>query len=198
MGFAGNASAAVPTPSNALTVTALGTYAGGGAAAAEIVGFDPTTKRAFITNGATKSLDIVDFSTPSAPTLITSVSISAYGSDLTSVAVKNGVVAVAVPVAPTGVNTPSNGVVVLFDTAGNFLGQVTVGVLPDSLTFSRDGKTIVVAGEAEPLCDPNNNNVSAAQDPLGTVSIISIIARRPSCASGAARRRRQPGSSCRV
>ena len=174
VGFAGNASAAVPTPSNALTVTALGTYAGGGAAAAENVGFDPTTKRAFITNGATKSLDIVDFSTPSAPTLITSVSISAYGSDLTSVAVKNGVVAVAVPVAPTGVNTPSNGVVVLFDTAGNFLGQVTVGVLPDSLTFSRDGKTIVVAGEAEPLCDPNNNNVSAAQDPLGTVSIISI------------------------
>jgi len=84
------------------------------------------------------------------------------------------VVAAALSNAPTGVNTPANGSVILLDTSGTVLSQLPTGVLPDSLTFSRDGKTIVIAGEGEPVCDPNNSSASAAQDPLGTISIVNL------------------------
>ncbi len=173
-GLSETASAAVPTPTNTLTVTPIGTYSGGGSAASEIVGYDPVTKRAFITNGLIRAIDIVDFSNQSSPSLVASVSILAYGDDITSVAVKGGVVAATLTKNPSGVNTPVNGSVLLLDTSGTVLKQLTTGVLPDSLTFSRDGKTIVVAGEAEPICNPNNTSPSAAQDPLGTVSIINL------------------------
>lgn len=172
--LSGSASASTPTATNSLTVTPVGTYSGGGATAAEIVGFDPDTKRAFISNGLLHAIDVVDFSNEAAPSLITSIDITPYGADITSVAVKNGIVAATLTNAPTGVNTPVNGSVLLLDTSGVVLNQLTTGVLPDSLTFSRDGKTIVVAGEAEPICDPNNSSPQAAQDPLGTVSIIDL------------------------
>jgi hypothetical protein len=171
------ATAAVPTPTGTLTVAPVGTYDGGGNAAAEIVAFDAATNRAFISNGLTRAIDIVDFSTQSTPTLITSVSITSYGSDITSVATKGGVVAAALSNAPTGVesNTPQAGSVLLLDTSGTVLKQLTVGVLPDAITFSRDGRTIVVAGEAEPICSTTSPSSSAAaQDPLGTVSIIDL------------------------
>jgi|GEM_PF-2192962 len=171
------ATAAVPTPTGTLTVAPVGTYNGGGNTAAEVVAFDAATNRAFITNGLTRAIDIVDFSTQSTPTLITSVSITSYGSDITSVATKGGVVAAALANAPTGAesNTPQAGSVLLFDTSGTVLKQLTVGVLPDAITFSRDGRTIVVAGEAEPICSTTSPSSSdAAQDPLGTVSIIDL------------------------
>lgn len=173
-GFANVASAAVPTPTDILTVTPIGTFSGGGEAAAEIVGFDPTTNRAFITNGLTRAIDIVDFSIQSAPVLLKSVDITPYAGDITSVAVKGGIVAATLANAPTGVNTPVNGSVLLLDTSGNVIKQLTTGVLPDSLTFSRDGNTIVVAGEGEPVCNPGDSSPGAAQDPLGTVSIINL------------------------
>jgi hypothetical protein len=174
LGLGDSALAATPTPTDALTVTPIGTYNGGGEAAAEIVGYDPMTKRAFVSNGATRTIDIIDFSDQANPVLVTSIDITPYGDDITSVAVKNGVVAAALSNAPTGVNTPSNGVVLLLDTSGTVENQLTTGVLPDSLTFSRDGKTIVIAGEGEPVCDPGDDEPSAAQDPLGTISIVNL------------------------
>ncbi|MBJ7333632.1 MAG: choice-of-anchor I family protein, partial [Thermoleophilia bacterium] len=52
---------------------------------------------------------------------------------------------------------------------------VEVGMLPDSVHFSPDGKTIVVANEGEPkdYCQVNGDFV-AANDPKGTVSIIDV------------------------
>lgn len=177
VGLAAPATAAVPTPTGTLSVTPVGTYSGGGGAASEIVAFDAATNRAFISNGLTRAIDIVDFSTQSTPTLITSVSITGYGSDITSVATKGGVVAAALTNAPTGAesNTPQAGSVLLLDTSGTVLKQLTVGVLPDAITFSRDGRTLVVAGEAEPICSTTSpGSAAAAQDPLGTVSIIDL------------------------
>lgn len=174
LGLSETASAAVPTATNALTITPVGTYNGGEVAAAEIVGYDPTTKRAFISNGFTLAIDIVDFSDQASPALVTSVDITPYGDDITSVATKNGVVAAALSNAPTGTNTPSNGTVILLDSSGTVLNQLTTGVLPDSLTFSRDGKTIVIAGEGEPVCNPGDDDPAAAQDPLGTISIVNL------------------------
>ncbi|MEQ9696049.1 choice-of-anchor I family protein [Shimia sp. SDUM112013] len=60
---------------------------------------------------------------------------------------------------------PSNGIVALFNENGDSLGTVEVGNLPDMLTFTPDGNSILVAGEGE----PTDNG-----DPRGTVSIIDI------------------------
>ncbi|MCB9296946.1 MAG: hypothetical protein H6559_28075 [Lewinellaceae bacterium] len=66
-----------------------------------------------------------------------------------SVAVANGLVAVAVEADPK----TDPGKVVFFDTDGNYLEEVTVGALPDMLAFSPDGALLLVANEGEPNDD---------------------------------------------
>ncbi len=144
----------------------MGRYATGffDRAAAEIVAYDAGSKRMFVLNGPDTSLRIVNISNPSNPTLITTVSIAPYGIDITSVACKNGIVAVAV-IDSAGKTV--NGKAVFFDTNGNFLKQLRVGPNPDMLTFTPDGKKVLVANEGEP---PFGYRV----DPEGSVSIIDI------------------------
>ena len=128
----------------------------------EIVVHDPATQRLFMTSAIQDRLDIADFSNPAAVTLISSVDMSPYGG-ITSVAVKNGVVAVASPNA----NEQLDGSVVFFDTDGNFLSQVTVGALPDMITFTPDGQKVLTANEGQP-------NDAYTVDPEGSVSIIDL------------------------
>jgi DNA-binding beta-propeller fold protein YncE len=85
-----------------------------------------------------------------------------YGG-VTSVAVKNGIVAVASP----NTDETLNGSVVFFDTNGVFLKQVTVGALPDMITFSPDGTKVMTANEGQP-------NANYSIDPEGSVSVIDI------------------------
>lgn len=138
---------------------------------AEISAYDPASKRLFTVNGATGGLDMLDISNVSAPRLVGSVDLSRYGSGANSVAAYGGVVAVAVQ-AKTKTDAGS---VVLLDAAGKELAQpVQVGALPDMLTFTPDGKTILVANEGEP-------NADYSVDPAGSVSIIDVkqaLARR--------------------
>jgi len=70
-----------------------GTFAGG---AAEIIAYDPGTKKLFVSNGESKTVDTIDVSNPAKPTKSTVIDFSAHGSSLQSVAVKNGLVAIAV------------------------------------------------------------------------------------------------------
>jgi LPXTG-motif cell wall-anchored protein len=102
------------------------------------------------------------------------------------VTVGNGIVAAAVDVAPVvssdGRQTASNGLVVLMDTTGRVLRNVAVGTLPDHVSFTPDKKTILVAGEGEPICSLENGNTSATEksdpalvsDANGTVSLIDV------------------------
>jgi hypothetical protein len=55
--------------------------------------------------------------------------------------------------------------VAFFDTDGNLVGLVEVGALPDMLTFTPDGKKVLVANEGEP---------DDGVDPEGSVSIIHL------------------------
>lgn len=150
-----------------LNITYLGTYSTGSFAesASEIVAYDPVSQRLYSTNAEANSVDIIDFSDPSNMTLIQSVSMSSYGDGVNSVAVKNGVVAVAVEASPK----TNPGVVVLFNTSGVFQNQFTVGALPDMLTFTPDGTKILVANEGEPSDD-------YLTDPNGSISIITLTA----------------------
>ena len=133
-------------------------------AAAEITAYDAGSKRLFITNGPDTSIKIVNVSNASNPILINSISIKPYGIDLTSVAVKNGIVAITVI---DSLGKTENGKVVFLDVNGNYLNQVDVGPNPDMLTFTPDGKKILVANEGEP-------NDGYTIDPEGSVSIIDI------------------------
>ena len=128
----------------------------------EIVVHDPATQRLFMTSAIQDRLDIADFSNPAAITFIKSIDMTPYGG-ITSVAVRNGIVAVASPNA----NEQLNGQVVFFNTNGEFQKKVTVGALPDMITFSPDGKKVLTANEGQP-------NIAYTVDPEGSVSIIDI------------------------
>lgn len=176
-----------PTASAVLELVPLGTYTGvGGVNASEIVAFDPATDRMFINNGARNTIDIVNISNPATPAFVASVDMAAYGRGVQSVAVGNGIVAAAVEVAPdvspNGLQTPISGRIVLMNTGGRVLKTVTVGVLPDHVSFTPDKKTILVAGEGEPICSLNDGSTVANEstdptkvsDANGTVSLIDV------------------------
>lgn len=149
----------------------LGTYATGifDEGAAEIVAHDPRTQRLFIVNGSTVGvstgrIDVVSIIDPSQLTLLFSIDVTPYGRAANSVAVSSrGIIAAAVEAA---VKTDP-GSVVFFDADGTFLSSVTVGALPDMLTFTPNGRRVLVANEGEPRDD-------YMVDPEGTVSIIDL------------------------
>lgn len=150
-----------PVPSHAIELKHVSSF-NPGSSTAEIVVHDPTTQRLFVISSIQDRLDIANFSNPANITLVKSIDMKQYGG-ITSVAVKDGIVAVASPNA----DDMANGSVVFFNTDGVFQKQVTVGVLPDNVSFSPDGKKVLTANEGQP-----NNDYSV--DPEGSVSIIDI------------------------
>lgn len=153
-----------PTPTNELNMTLLSSFSNGttGSNSSEIVAFDPTVDRLYIANSIAGKLDIVNFSNPSAPVLISSLSLAAYG-NINSVTAYNGVVALAIESIPAQLN----GKVVFFDSNGNYINQVTVGAMPDMITFNKDYTKLLTANEGEP-------NADYSVDPEGSVSIINL------------------------
>ncbi|WP_298309231.1 choice-of-anchor I family protein [Flavobacterium sp.] len=153
-----------PIPSNQIELNYIGSFdpSGTNTSTCEIVVHDPASQRLFTTSAVAGFLDIINFSNPTAPTVINSVNMNPYGG-VTSVAVKNGIVAVASP----NTDETLNGSVVFFDTNGTFLNQVTVGALPDMITFSPDGTKVMTANEGQP-------NTDYSIDPEGSVSVINI------------------------
>ena len=148
------------------TFTEISSFDIGEAGAAEISAFDPLTKKLFtVTNsGAVTKIDILDLSNPAVPMPIGFIDISPYGGVVNSVDVHDGKLAAAVE----GFVKTDNGSVIVFKTSDHSLvKQVTVGVLPDMITYTYDGKHILTANEGEP-------NDAYTIDPLGTVSIISV------------------------
>ncbi|WP_324678695.1 choice-of-anchor I family protein [Hymenobacter sp. GOD-10R] len=129
---------------------------------AEIVAYDASTKRLYVANSVGGKLDILNFANPAAITSVASIDIKPYGG-INSVAVRNGVVACALENS----NPQANGSVVFFDQNGTFLKQVTVGAMPDMITFSPNGNYVLTANEGEPKAD-------YTVDPEGSVSVIDV------------------------
>lgn len=153
-----------PVPSQQIQLNYIGSFdpSGTNNSSTEIVVHDPASQRLFTISSLTDVFDIVDFSNPTTPSVIQTVNMAPYGG-ITSIAVKNGILAVSSPNA----NPQQNGSVIFFDINGNFLKQVTVGALPDMITFTPDGSKVITANEGEP-------NDAYTVDPEGTVSIIDI------------------------
>lgn len=133
------------------------------ASASEITAYDPDRRRLFVVNAQAQRVDVFDLRNPNALVELDPLDMSPYGTVVNSVAVYEGVVAVAVENA---VKTEP-GKVVFFSTKGKFQSQVTVGALPDMLTFTPDGRWLLVANEGEP-------NSDYSIDPEGTISIIDV------------------------
>jgi DNA-binding beta-propeller fold protein YncE len=142
----------------------------GGAGLAEIVAHDPVTKRLFVVNGAQGTLDVLDFSKADQPALIqtiNSTTLWAEAGGINSVAVNNGFVALAVQAS---VKTNPGKVIVLRASDLSVAGSAEVGALPDMLTFTPDGKTILVANEGE----PNSYGQTDSVDPVGSIGVIDV------------------------
>ena len=129
--------------------------------AAEINAYDPNSQRLFVINGVTKAIDVLELQDPTNPTFSFAIDITAFGGGINSIAVQNGILAAAIE----NDNSQQPGQVVFFDTDGNFLNSVTVGALPDMLTFTPDGQKVLVANEGEP---------DGEIDPNGSISIIDL------------------------
>ena len=153
-----------PQASEQIQLNYIGSFdpSGSSSSTCEIVVHDPASQRLFTTSAIAGFLDIINFSDPSAPTIMSSIDMNSYGG-VTSVAVKNGIVAVASPNA----DETLPGSVIFFNTDGAFQKQVTVGALPDMITFSPDGTKVMTANEGQP-------NASYSIDPEGSVSIIDL------------------------
>lgn len=129
----------------------------------EISAYDSKTKKLFTVNPDLDAVMIYDLTDPSKPIEAGVIEVSATGTP-NSVSIYDKQLAIAVEAS----NKQNNGSVLLFDTQSNALIQsYIVGVLPDMVMFSPNGKYIVVANEAEPSSD-------YLTDPAGSVSIIEV------------------------
>jgi len=164
-----------PVATDEITVTRLGAYLTGDAdpeddvTAAEVFAYDKVTQQLFVKNNVTGFVEIVDISDPANMTKVDQINIKAipgFGG-MNSIAVANGVLAVAIQSSTPG----GNGMVAFFSTTTQeLLNTVEVGVLPDMLTFTPDGLKIVVANEGERVFDDDNE----LPDPAGSISLIDL------------------------
>lgn len=157
----------VSAPAADIKLHPIGTHASGqfDEGAAEIVAFDAVNLRVFSVNANAVTVDVLDIANPRKPTLTMTIDLSAEGSEATSVAFQNGRLAVAVA-APQRTDPGK-----IFFLDGNLAleGSVTVGALPDMVTFAPNG-LVLVANEGE----PSSYNQPDSVDPEGTISIIDL------------------------
>ena len=150
---------------DAATFAEVGSIDIGETGAAEISAYDPQTKRLFVVNNSSvNKIDVLDFADPSNIKVISSILVTPYGGYVNSVSVSNGKLAAAIE----STDKQASGKVVVFNTTDyKEVKVITVGALPDMVTFSPDGKFILSANEGEPNASYNN-------DPVGSISIISV------------------------
>lgn len=125
--------------------------------------------RMYVTNGEDDQIDVFDIETG---ILIKSYDLTIIpGYDgVNSVAVSDAGVAVAVEITDAGQpGVPQDGVIAFFDrnAHGNSAPSevVSVGNLPDMVTYSADGTMVFVANEGEP---------TGGGDPMGSISVIDL------------------------
>jgi hypothetical protein len=141
----------------------------------EIPAFDRRTNTIWV--AGTAGVDVLDAATGS---LVTHIDVTAHGA-VNSVAIHRGLAAFAVEAASQSVACPScdrrnPGKVLFYDTVSRSpsgrVSEIAVGSLPDMLTFTHDGRKLLVANEGTP-------NVGADvaygdTDPAGSVTIIDV------------------------
>lgn len=168
-----------PTP-HSIALEKIGGFThSGGVAAAEVTAYDPLSKRLFVVNGALGTVDVLSIANPAAPVQVGTVTTAQFGAGLggaNSVAVRNGIVALAIEASPkTG-----NGVVGFLRASDlTVLGAAPAGALPDMLTFTPDGRHILVANEGEPSSYGQMDSV----DPEGSITVLEVAGLLPTAST---------------
>ncbi len=156
----------------------------GAQGSAEIVQYHKESQTIYATNSANNSIAIIaagsitsnELTNPisSSNLSVTSINLPATAGtvalgNVTSIAISNDLLAVAVSAA----TATDNGFVLFYNGLENsapaFLDSIEVGAMPDSIAFTPDGGKLVVANEGEP-------NGDYSIDPEGTISVIDILA----------------------
>lgn len=147
--------------------------------ATEIVAYNADNHKYYVINGTTKQIEVVPLQKNTAFTSLKaekSINLEkalkevkpnfSYG-DVTSISIstESDIIAAAVQAADYN----DNGLAVLLDYSGTILHVVEAGKQPDMITFTPDGKKILVANEGEP-----REGYEMAADPEGSVSIIEL------------------------
>ena len=137
----------------------------------EIPAFDHKTNTIWV--AGVVGVDVLDAAATGA--LVEHIDVTGYGL-VNSVAIHNGLAAFAIEAGPPDRRLP--GVVVFYDTRTRLpIGDpVTVGALPDMLTFTHDGSKLLVANEATPNAVADTP-YTLTPDPPGSVSIIDVETR---------------------
>ena len=132
---------------------------------AEITALDADSLRLFTVNAEENQLRVLDMNDIGQLKNVGFLDLSEFGAEPNSVAVLNGIVAVAIE---ADTNT-QDGQVVFFDSKRfQLLSQVPVGASPDMLTYTPDGNYLLVANEGEPSDD-------YLIDPVGSVTVIDTL-----------------------
>ena len=113
--------------------------------------------------------------------LITHIDVTPYGF-VNSVAMSNGIAALAIE---SSLDRRNPGKVVLYDTRTqsplaskwNQTNIIPVGSLPDMLTFTPNGRKLLVANEGTPNFKADDP-YDLANDPAGSISIIDVLRRQ--------------------
>jgi hypothetical protein len=151
---------------------AIGTYESGlfSVGGAEIPAFDPLSRRAFVVNAGSATVDVLDLRNPHRPSKVASLDVVA---DLAprsvgaanSVDARFGLLAVAVEADPK----QDDGYIAFYSTFSlKLVGVAPAGALPDMVTFTGDGRYVLAANEGEP-------DTTYTNDPEGSVTIIDLL-----------------------
>jgi hypothetical protein len=133
----------------------------------EIPAFDRKTNTLWV--AGVVGVDVLDAETGM---LVAHIDTTAHG-PINSVAVRHGIAAFAIEALGDRRNP---GKVVFYDTKTRLpQGEVEVGALPDMLTFTHDGRKLLVANEGTPNAVADQSYV--LPDPAGSVSIIDMATR---------------------
>ena len=192
-GNTGNVGADGKSLPRALNVEVVGRFATStyGKSAAEIVQFHKPSNSAFAINGAANQIEVISLANlptteVSQPTSDESLNSTAFTFHSTvmvktsadtekslplgavnSIAINDNLLAIAVE----GEIKQENGAILFYRLnelgEGTFIHAVEAGALPDMVTFTADGKKVLVANEGEPNADYSN-------DPEGSISVIAI------------------------
>jgi DNA-binding beta-propeller fold protein YncE len=153
----------------------------------EISAFDSTSNTLWV--AGVVGVDVLNLADGS---LVQHIDTTSFGS-INSIAIHNGVAAFAIE-STTKTNP---GIVQFYDTATRSLtagtNTLTVGALPDMLTFSADGSKLLVANEGTPSTYGTRLGTTtprvygpAALDPVGSVSVIDMGTRTVAATAGLA------------
>ena len=101
-GLIAAATAAAQDFERPISLVQVGTYASGvfDEGAAEIVAYDPGSRRLVVVNGDAETIDILDIGDPARPTKVGAIDVTPFGASPNSVDVYDGLAAVAVEADP--------------------------------------------------------------------------------------------------